>query len=251
VAVFVAGIEEGEFRDRASLALPGRQEDLIRSLAATGTPTVVVLTGGSAVTMSRWLDRVPAVLDAWYPGQEGGHAVAEVLFGDHDPAGRLPITFPVAEGQLPLVYNHLPTGRGDDYADLTGQALFPFGHGLSYTSFDYAGIALDRPAIAASETTRVRCTVTNTGPREGDEVVELYIRDELASVARPVRELKGFTQIHLAPGEAREVSFAITPGMLAMLDRELHEVVEPGRFRIMIGASSQEIRLREILTVVE
>ncbi len=148
VAVVVVGIEEGEFRDRSSLALPGRQEELIQRVAATGTPTVVVLVGGSAVTMSRWLDQVPAVLAAWYPGQEGGHAVADVLFGDHNPAGRLPITFPVAEGQLPLVYNHLPTGRGDDYADLTGQALFPFGHGLSYTTFRYDDLRIEPATIA-------------------------------------------------------------------------------------------------------
>jgi beta-glucosidase len=249
VAVIVAGIEEGEFRDRSSLALPGRQEELIQRVAATGTPTVVVLVGGSAVTMSRWLDRVPAVLAAWYPGQEGGSAVAEVLFGDHDPSGRLPITFPVAEGQLPLVYNHLPTGRGDDYADLTGQALFPFGHGSSYTSFQYADLRFDRQEIARTDTATVRCTVTNAGTRAGDEVVQLYIRDELASLARPVRELKGFARMHLEPGEAREVRFAITPALLATLDADLAPVVEPGDFRILIGASSQDIRLRGRLTV--
>ncbi len=251
VAVVVVGIEEGEFRDRSSLALPGRQEELILRVAATGTPTVVVLVGGSAVTMSRWLDQVAAVLAVWYPGQEGGHAVADVLFGDHNPAGRLPISFPVAEGQLPLVYNHLPTGRGDDYADLTGQALFPVGHGLSYTTFRYADLEFDRQVIGADEAAVVRCTIANTGSRTGDEVVQLYLRDEFASVARPVRELKGFTRVRLAPGESREVSFAITPAMLAMLDAGLARVVEPGDVRVMIGASSQDIRLRGILTVAE
>jgi len=135
VAVVVAGIEEGEFRDRAFLSLPGHQEALIQAIGATGKPVVVVLIGGSAITMSAWLDQVDAVIAAWYPGEEGGHAVADVLFGAADPGGRLPITFPVAEGQLPLTYNHKPTGRGDDYLDLTGQPLFPFGFGLSYTTF--------------------------------------------------------------------------------------------------------------------
>jgi len=251
VAVVVVGIEEGEFRDRSSLALPGRQEELIRRVAATGTPTVVVLVGGSSVTMSRWLDRVSAVLAAWYPGQEGGHAVADVLFGDHNPSGRLPITFPVAEGQLPLVYNHKPTGRGDDYADLTGQALFPFGHGLGYTAFRYADLRITPASVAAGASATVRCTVTNTGLRSGAEVVQLYLRDELASVARPLRELKGFTRVFLAPGESREVSFTVTPDMLALLGRDLKPIVEPGTVRIMIGASSQDIRVRGILAVTE
>ena len=151
VAVVVAGLEEGEFRDRAFLKLPGHQEELIERVAAAGKPVVVVLVGGSAITMSRWLDRVDAVIDVWYPGEEGGHAVADVLFGDANPAGRLPITFPMSEGQLPLVYNHKPTGRGDDYLDLTGQPLFPFGFGLSYTTFEYSNLAIspaDMPATA-------------------------------------------------------------------------------------------------------
>ena len=132
------------------------------------------------------------MIDAWYPGEAGGDAVADVLFGDANPAGRLPITFPVAEGQLPLSYNHKPTGRGDDYVDLTGQPLFPFGFGLSYTTFEYSDLAIDPAEIGADGTATVRCTVTNTGTRAGDEVVQLYVRDVLASVARPVMELKGF-----------------------------------------------------------
>jgi beta-glucosidase len=248
--IVVVGIEEGEFRDRARLSLPGRQEELIRRVAATGKPTIVVLVGGSAITMSRWLDEVPAVLDAWYPGEAGGEAVASVLFGDVNPAGRLPITFPVEEGQLPLVYNHKPTGRGDDYVDLTGQPLFPFGYGLSYTTFEYSDLVIEKPTMAITDSTRVRCTVRNTGTRAGDEVVQLYLHDELASVARPVMELKGFRRIHFEPGQAREVSFAITPAMLTLLDRDLRTVVEPGEVRIMIGASSKDIRLRGILTLV-
>jgi beta-glucosidase len=248
VAIVVAGIEEGEFRDRAFLGLPGHQEALIHAVAAAGRPVVVVLVGGSAITMSSWIDRVAAVLLAWYPGQEGGHAVADVLFGDVDPAGRLPITFPVAEGQLPLRYNHKPTGRGDDYLDLTGQPLFPFGYGLSYTRFEYSGLVIEPDTIGVDGITRIRCTVRNVGTRAGDEVVQLYVRDVLASVARPVMELKGFRRLTLAPGEAREIAFELGPHDLWMLDEDMHRVVEPGAFRVMIGASSKDIRLRSEFT---
>ncbi len=249
VAVIVAGIEEGEFRDRASLRLPGYQEQLIQEVAVTGKPLVVVLVGGSAITMGPWLDRVDAVLDVWYPGEEGGHAVAEVLFGDADPGGRLPITFPVAEGQLPLVYDHLPTGRGDDYLDLTGHPLFPFGFGLSYTTFEYSALAIEPLVMGPHGTALVRCRVRNTGSRAGDEVVQLYIRDVLASVARPVMQLEGFRRVHLAPGEETELTFPLSTEHLRMLDRDRHWVVEPGTFRVMVGASSQDIRLRGELTV--
>lgn len=249
VAVVVAGIEEGEFRDRARLGLPGHQETLIRAVAATGTPTVVVLVGGSAITMTRWLDRVGAVLDAWYPGEQGGPAVADVLFGDADPAGRLPITFPMAVGQLPLVYDHKPTGRGDDYVDLTGQPLFPFGFGLSYTTFAYSDLEISPDTIGTAGAATVRCTVTNTGTRAGDEVVQLYVHDLLASVVRPVTQLEGFRRIHLAPGESRQVSFRLDRDKLQMLDQQLHWIVEPGDFQVMVGASSRGIRLRGTLTV--
>lgn len=249
VAVVVAGIEEGEFRDRARLSLPGRQEELILRVADTGTPVVVVIVGGSAVTMSRWLDRASAVLDVWYPGEAGGLAVADVLFGGYNPAGRLPVTFPLEEGQLPLVYNHKPTGRGDGYLDLAGEPLFPFGFGLSYTTFEYADLSFDRDRIAPGDSAVVRCTVRNAGPRGGDEVVQLYVRDEVASVARPVMELKGFRRIRLDPGEMREVRFTIGPETLRMLDARLRPVVEPGAFRVMIGSSSKDIRLRGTLMV--
>ena len=181
----MAGLEEGEFRDRAFLELPGRQEELIEAVAAAGKPVTVVLVGGSAITMSRWLDRAGAVLDVWYPGEQGGHGVADVLVGDYNPAGRLPITFPASEGQLPLSYNHKPTGRGDDYLDLTGQPLFPFGFGLSYTTFEYSALQVEPAKIVPADKAVVRCTVRNAGRRAGDEVVQLYVRDVLASVARP------------------------------------------------------------------
>jgi beta-glucosidase len=247
--IVVAGVEEGEFRDRALLGLPGRQEALIQEIAATGKPTIVVLVGGSAITMSPWLDRVGAVVDVWYPGEAGGDGVADVLFGAYNPAGRLPITFPIAEGQLPLSYDHKPTGRGDDYVDLTGQPLFPFGFGLSYTTFEYSGLAIESSPMAPSSSATIRCTVANSGARAGDEVAQLYIRDILASVARPVMELKGFRRIHLEAGERKDVSFTLGPGDLRMLDRDMKWIVEPGTFRIMIGSSSKDIRLRGELVV--
>jgi len=249
MAIVVVGIEEGEFRDRAYLSLPGTQEELIQKIASTGKPTVVVLVGGSAVTMNHWIKGVDGILEVWYPGEQGGNAVAEVLFGGYNPAGRLPITFPIFEGQLPLVYNHKPTGRGDDYNNLTGQPLFPFGFGLSYTHFEYTNIQLGADTIFSNDSTFVTVKVTNTGKVAGDEVVQLYLHDEVASVARPIIELKGFKRIHLNPGETKEVRFSINPEMLSMLDLNMNKVVEPGDFRIMIGASSKDIRQRGILRV--
>lgn len=249
IAVITAGITEGEFQDRALLSLPGHQEELINAVAATGKPVVVLLVGGSAVTMSKWIDKVHAIGAVWYPGEEGGHAIADILFGDFNPAGRLPISFPLHEGQLPLVYNHKPTGRGDDYNNLSGLPLFPFGYGLSYTRFEYSDMKLGKNNISTNESATVSFTLKNTGTRDGDEVVQLYIRDMLSSVARPVMELKGFKRIHLKAGEAKLVSFDITPEMLSMLDIHLNRVVEPGEFKIMIGASSTDIRLRETMTV--
>ena len=260
-AVVVVGLEEGEFRDRASLALPGHQEALVRAVAATGVPTTVVIVGGSAVTMERWLDDVGAVLMAWYPGEEGGNAVADVLFGDASPSGRLPLTFPVSEGQLPLTYDHKPTGRGDDYVDLTGHPRFPFGHGLSYTRFAYGDLRIEvargasgaagggaRDTVGDVRVT-VRARVTNVGARAGHEVVQLYLRDVLTSVAQPLIALKGFTRVALAPGESTDVTFELGAEQLRLLDRDLRWVVEPGLFRVMVGASSQDIRLRGEFTL--
>jgi beta-glucosidase len=244
-AIVVVGVEEGEFRDRARLALPGDQEALIKAVAATGTPTTVIIVGGSAVTMSDWLPEVGAVLFAWYPGEEGGNAVADVLFGDVSPTGRLPITFPVEEGQLPLTYDHKPTGRGDDYVDLTGHPLFPFGHGLSYTTFRYDSLRLSALRDSSGPGIEVRFRVTNTGARAGAEVAQVYLRDVLTSVAQPLIQLKGFTRVTLAPGESRELRFVLGREALQLLNEEMQWVVEPGTFRVMVGASSRDIRLRE------
>ena len=251
VAVVVVGIEEGESLDRAYLSLPGHQEALIKQVAATGKPVVVVLIGGSAITMSQWNRNVPAIVDAWYPGEAGGPAIADVLFGDYNPAGRIPITFPVFEGQLPLVYNHKPTGRTDDYINLNGQPLYPFGFGLSYSNFEYSNMRVDKKQFAKNDSTKIYCTIKNTSQRDGDEVVQLYIRDLLSSLAQPIKQLKGFQRIFLKAGESKEISFMVGPETLKMLNGAMKWVVEPGEFRIMIGASSKDIRLRDIVTVID
>ena len=196
-----------------------------------------------------WADKVGSIIDVWYPGEAGGTAVADVLWGDVNPSGRLPITFPVSEGQLPLVYNHKPTGRGDDYLDLTGQPLFPFGYGLSYTTFEYSNLSIDPAIIGPAGSATVRCTITNTGARAGDEVAQLYVRDLLASVARPVIQLAGFQRVHLEPGESKTVSFPVDRDALKMLDAKMKWIVEPGTFRVLIGSSSKDLRLRGDLIV--
>ena len=249
VAVVVVGLEEGEFRDRASLQLPGEQEQLIQKVAATGTPTVVVIVGGSAVTMGNWRDKVSSIVDVWYPGEEGGHAVAAVLSGAYNPGGKLPITFPVSEAQLPLVYNHKPTGRGDDYENLTGLPLFPFGYGLSYTTFEYSNLIIEKPIAKKGDRINISFVVSNTGKLAGDEVAQLYLRDQIASVARPVQALKGFERIHLAPGASKTIKLTLHPEDFEMLNEKMETVIEPGDFTIMIGSSSRDIRLKKTVTL--
>ena len=194
--------------------------------------------------MSRWMDRVGAVLLAWYPGEEGGTAVGDVLFGRVNPAGRLPITFPLAEGQLPLSYWHLPTGRGDDYADLTGRPLFPFGHGLSYARFEYSGLVLSPAQIHEGDSVVVRFRITNRGIVGGDEVPQLYLRDQVARVARPVLALAAFARVYVAAGESREITMVLPPARFMLLNAQFERVAEPGRFIVFVGASSADLRLR-------
>jgi beta-glucosidase len=241
-----SGRTEGEQRDRANLDLPGVQGELIKQVAATGVPTIVVLINGSAVTMLDWIDQVGAVVEAWYPGEAGGTAIAEVLFGDTNPSGKLPITFPRTVGQLPLYYNYKPSGRIYDYVDLTGKPLFPFGHGLSYTAFTYRNLHI---RLERKKTVKVSLEVENTGERAGDEVVQLYIHDVVASVARPVKELKGFRRISLQPHETKEVTFEVSVQQLGLYDADLRYIVEPGEFEIMVGSSSEDIRLTGRLEV--
>jgi len=237
----------GEGYDRTDLELPGNQRELVQAVHATGVPTVVVLLNGRPLTINWTAENVPAIVEAWYPGEAGGTAIAEVLFGDCNPAGRLPITFPKSVGQLPLFYDHKPSARRN-YIDSDSAPIFPFGHGLSYTSFEYSGLAVVPDAIGVQGSAMVYVDVTNTGERSGDEVVQLYVTDTVASVTRPVKSLKGFQRIHLAPGEKKTVTFRLGPEHLQLLDRDLNWIVEPGEFRVTVGPSSAK-GISETLTV--
>ncbi len=214
---------------------------------ATGTPVVLILMNGRPLTVQWAADHVPAILEAWALGVETGPALAAVVFGDVSPSGKLPVTFPRAVGQIPIYYNHQNTGRpsGADkytskYTDLPSSPLFPFGFGLSYTSFEYKDLKLSAPSIPPGGTIKVSVTVTNTGAREGAEVAQLYVHDEVASVTRPVRALAGFRRVSLKPGESRPVEFELTPKELGLYDQRMKFVVEPGKFRVYVGGSSVE-----------
>lgn len=251
VAVVVVGESRqtnGEGRDVASLDLTGMQEELIKAVHATGTPTVVVLINGRPLSI-RWVaEHVPAIVEAWLPGEQGGRAVAEVLFGDVNPSGRLPVTVPRHVGQLPVYYNHTATKasriRERGYVDMKATPLWEFGYGLSYTRFQYRDLRISPPVIPPEGSVRVSLKVKNTGARAGAEVVQLYLNDVISSVTRPVKELRGFAKLWLEPGEEREVAFTLGPEELSLLDEHMRWVVEPGRFEVMVGASSEDIRLR-------
>lgn len=247
--VFVAGIKEGEFLDRAMLNLPGNQEMLLEELSKTGKPIIVVLTGGSAINMQPWLNKVSAVLNVWYPGEAGGSAIADVLLGKVSPSGKLPITYPIDESQLPLVYNHKPTGRGDDYNNLSGEPLFPFGYGLSYTNFSYNNLKFNRKSIAKNETANLSFELKNTGNYDGEEVVQLYMRPLLSKLAQPVLALRAFQRVHLKVGETKVISFKLDKEVLQTLNINNVWEVAPGEYRIMIGSSSKSLYLKDNLTV--
>lgn len=237
----------GETRDLANLKLPGVQEELILAIAETGVPVVLVLASGRPYSLKHVVERVNAILEIWLPGETGGEAVSEVLFGACNPSGKLPISFPKSAGQIPVYYAHKPSGgrsqRWGDYVDETVGPLFPFGHGLSYTTFKYANLEVNPGAIPADGDVTVRIDVENTGELAGDEVVQLYVMREHASVTRPVKELKGFNRVSLKPGEKKTVVFVIPSDVLSFYGRNLDLVVEPGRYVIMIGSSSDDIRL--------
>jgi beta-glucosidase len=260
IAVVVVGENErhspqkgsnGEGRDVASLDLTGVQEDLIHEVQATGTPTVVVLVNGRPLSIRWTAENVPAIVEAWLPGELGGRAIAEVLFGDYNPGGKLPVTVPRHAGQLPSFYNFKPTkGRWNDdrmevneYVDMPGSPLFPFGHGLSYTEFEYSNLKISPDWIGPWGEVQVNVDVQNIGRRQGAETVQLYVNDLVSSVTRPLRELKGFEKIVLQAGEKRTVRFRLGPEELSFLDRNLEPVVEPGAFRVMVGSSCDDIRL--------
>jgi len=231
--------------DRASLDLVGQQDELIDAIAATGKPIVALLFSGRPASVRNLAEKADAILQLWYLGQESGRAVAEVLFGDVNPGGRLPITIPRSVGHVPAYYNHKPSARRGYLFDSIAP-LFPFGFGLSYTTFAYSHLRLERSEIGMGESGRAFIDVTNTGTVHGDEVVQLYIRDVVSSVTRPVKELKGFQRISLAPGQTRTVAFDITPEQLAFYDIDMIFRVEPGEFRLMVGSSSRDEDLQSI-----
>ena len=225
----------GEAADRATLNLPGMQEELVKAICETGTPIVMVLINGRPLTINWAVEHVPAIVEAWYPGEEGGIAVADVLFGDCNPSGKLPITFPRTVGQLPLYYNYKPSGRAYDYVFTSGKPLYEFGYGLSYTKFEYSNLCIAPERMGPAAKVKVTVDVQNVGNREGDEVVQLYLNDVVSSVVTPVKELKGFKRVALDVAEKKTVEFTLTPDHLSLLDRHLERVVEPGTFQIMIG----------------
>ncbi len=261
IAIVVVGENErvaddgtdGEGKDIASLDLTGMQEKLVKAVYETGTPTVVVLINGRPLSV-RWIaENVPALLEAWNCGERGGQALADILFGDYNPSGRLSITIPRHVGQLPVFYNFKPSKedwmKERGYVDMKATPLFEFGYGLSYTKFDYSNLQLSPQAIGPNGEVTVRADVRNAGARRGEEVVQLYIRDLISTVTRPVKELKGFQKIRLEPGEKKTVEFKLTAEHLTMLNREMQWTVEPGTFDVMVGSSSNDLRLKESFLV--
>ena len=223
--------------DVADLSLMGQQGELVDAMLQTGKPVVVILSNGRPLAVPDVAARVPAILEAWYAGQEGGTAIGEVLFGDVNPGGKLPVTFPRSVGQLPVYYNRNPTSFRN-HLDLTREPLWSFGSGLSYTTFALTNLKVESPVIGVAGRTKVTVDVKNTGARAGDEVVQLYVHDLVSSVTRPVKELRGFERVTLKPGESKTVTFVLGPAELSLIDRRMQRVVEPGRFDIMVGTNS-------------
>ncbi len=249
--VVVCGATDGEGKDRADLDLSPSQEELIIALAALGKPFVVILSTGNVISMQDWVDKAPAILETWYPGEEGGTAVADILFGDVNPSGKLPVTFPRTTGQVPCYYHKANAGASTSFQNVGNSPLFPFGHGLSYTKFEYKNLQLSKASILSTDSIKVTLDVTNTGKVKGDEVVQLYIRDLIGSVVRPVKLLRNFERISLNAGETKTVSFMLHAEDFSMWNKEMKWVVEPGTFEMQIGSSSENIRLKKNFEVVE
>lgn len=244
----------GEARDRADLGLPGVQQELLEAVHATGTPVVLVVLSGRPLALKWAAAHVPAILMAWVPGQEGGRAVASVLFGDEAPGGRLPISMPRSVGQVPIYYYHKPSGGRShwlgDYVEESTSPLFPFGYGLTYTTFDYTNLRIDPAEVDGNGQVRISVDVTNKGARAGDEVVQLYVHDAESAITRPVKQLVGFQRVTLEPGQACTVSFTLRLSQLAFLNREMELVVEPGTIEVMVGSSAEEIRVQGAFRIV-
>jgi beta-glucosidase len=235
--------------DRTSLNLVGMQEELVRQMVALGKPVVAFVFNGRPISINSVKESVPAIFECFYLGQETGRAVADVLFGDVNPGGKLPISIPRSVGHIPAFYNHKPSARRGYLWD-DASPLFPFGFGLSYTSFEIGTPKLTKKKIGPKGSTQVVVDVTNTGKRAGAEVVQLYIRDLVSSVTRPVKELKGFKKVFLKPGESATVTLDITPASLSFYDINMKYVVEPGDFEIMVGTSSQDADLQKLILQV-
>ncbi|MEM1606884.1 MAG: beta-glucosidase BglX [Candidatus Bathyarchaeia archaeon] len=254
VAIVVVGESRdmsGEAASRAYLNLPGVQEDLLKTVYATGTTIIMVLMNGRPLSISWPAENIPSIIEAWFPGIQAGHAIADIIFGDYNPGGKLPVSFPRTVGQVPIYYNHKSTGRPPSpenrwtskYIDAPYTPLFPFGHGLSYTRFEYSCLKIKPFEVERDQDVEIKFKLKNVGDMEGDEVVQLYIRDAVASVTRPVKELKGFRRITLKPGEEKPVEFKLKLEDLSFLNHEMKRVVEPGEFKVMVGSSSEDIRL--------
>jgi len=231
--------------------------DLVKAVHATGKPTVVVLINGRPLTIGWIAENAPAILEAWMGGSEGGNAIADVLFGDVNPGGKLPVTFPRTVGQVPIYYNHMNTGRPPEannrytskYLDVPWTPLFPFGYGLSYTQFKITNLQLSSQSIPVNGKLTVSVDVENVGNRSGDEVVQLYIHDVAASMTRPVKELKGFQRVTLQPGEKKRLELLLTSEQLGFWNREMRFVVEPGEFKVMVGPNSEDLIEKSFVVV--
>ncbi len=237
----------GETRDRADLNLPGVQEELIRAVHETGTPIVVVLINGRPLSINWIVKNVPSILEAWMPGEEGSRAIADILFGDYNPGGKLPISFPRSVGQVPVYYNHKPSGGRShwkgDYVEMSSKPLFSFGYGLSYTNFEYSDMVISPKSTSWEGQVEMSVNVKNTGSCTGDEVVQMYVNKIQSEVTRPVKELKGFKRLTLKPGQKKTVTFIMSITQLGFYNKDMKYVVEPGTIKVMIGSSSDDIRL--------
>jgi beta-glucosidase len=243
----------GEARNRSDITIPGVQEELLKSLLATGKPVVVLINAGRPLVFNYTSDNAPAILYTWWLGSEAGNAIADVLFGDFNPSAKLAMSFPINVGQIPIYYSHFNTGRpvtsskvpNTSYIDISVDPKYEFGYGLSYTSFQYSNLQLSKKLMKMNEQVEVSVTITNTGKYDGEEIVQLYLRDKVGSIARPVKELKDFRKIFLKAGESETVTFVIRKEKLSFYNQQLQWVAEPGDFQIMIGASSKDIRFME------
>lgn len=251
VAIVVVGENVrivGEGKDRSDINLDENQLNLLKAIQATGKPVVAVLFNGRPLTINWVADHIPAIVETWFSGEKGGIAIADILLGHVNPSGKLSVTFPRSIGQVPYYYYHKPSSK-HIYVDIANTPLYAFGHGLSYTSFEYSGLQISPESMNPSGTATVKATLKNTGEREGTEVVQLYVRDEIGTVTTPVKALKGFQRVTLAPGESKEVSFNVGFDALHLWNKEMRREVEPGDFSILVGSASDDIRLKGKITV--